>query len=353
AGGSPQVGRVNLNAIQHPSVLRALFDPNPSNAFTDADVTEYWTRFGTTTGARLARTHAATPSSSAPYIGLAGSTDIGQSVLRYENPADPRSVLFYSQTAAGPAADHVYARTEPLKKIWNNAATTSDTFLVLMTVGFFEVRQQDANGRVYLGKELFQDAPGDLRVKYAAVIDRSHLALATRLDGSVDLTGPGGKPQQATEQPWFTVSHSDVPATTLTTFDNLVIDGRFLPADPMAMPPTVDRVQVFANGAAQEIIPADTTKNRIRIGFGGATLNQGEGAAYTVSLVSGTDLGGQPLPNGRARLSITSPAGTIRYHPAGSAVSNVLLGNPGPQPNFRYDEPRYQGVVILKPTKID
>ncbi|MGL6094247.1 MAG: hypothetical protein ACRC7O_00410, partial [Fimbriiglobus sp.] len=49
AVGAPQVGRVNLNAIQHPSVLRALFDPNPSNAFSDADVTEYWNRFGTST----------------------------------------------------------------------------------------------------------------------------------------------------------------------------------------------------------------------------------------------------------------------------------------------------------------
>jgi hypothetical protein len=51
---------------------------------------------------------------------------------------------------------------------------------------------------------------------------------------------------------------------------------------------------------------------------------------------------GAPTAGGNG-IQITA---TFRYsHPAGFAVSNALLGHPGPQPGFDPRNPRYSGVV--------
>ena len=434
AVGAPEAGRINLNAVNHPALLRALFDPNTAatdtanttNLFEEQDVDTsllppqppgfvpgFWQKLSGGAGVSVARSPsfpnlAQTPGTidnplralSAPWPTPPFTTttveQLQQTTLRRHDGVATSPSLFmhpFQNPALGlgqEVKDHVVLKTEPMRKVWNNSSTTSDTFMVLMTVAFFEVRQQDpATGRVYLGKELSKDTPGDMRQKYAAVIDRSHAAVeVTPGLGTATRTG-----KQDGAAPWYTVTTTDVVQGVYDT-TGVPAAGPYVNNAPgpntgkpvtctieakqsslptvnslnQAQPPTPTGV-VFLEGQQIHIVQ-DLTKARndleieptaaasnqhtsvVRLGFGDAAINNGEGELFSVGGVT-------PDPNfpGRVTLNLlpfglftpsgltTTTTAVYRYHPAGSVVTNVVLGNPGPQPAFVPTDARYKYLV--------
>jgi hypothetical protein len=368
-------GKINLNAAWHPSVLRALLDRNDANFFRDADVsgtpTAAWERMtAAATGLRSPAFPNVSPID-APFRGL------GDVVQRGFNPTGtpPTLPLFFNQdpTDANPAnvppvglpasaVDHTAVLAEPLRKMLNNVTTTSDGFLVIMTVAFFEVRNDPATtpgGRVYLGKELYEQVPGDRRYRFVSIVDRTQLAL--------DPTPTTATPPlvlQAPSTPWQTTLAEDVlPGAT-------TIKVMAATNNPTNDPNVVTNARVFADGVPVDLLAVTTppTFQRIRVGFGDAglprPLTAQPGPPPVPPAVSPASDGGDgeelalaslppptptPIPqvvawaNGVATITLAAPA--VRYHPAGSPVTNHLLGNPGPQPNFDPNDTRYKPVV--------
>jgi len=209
--------------------------------------------------------------------------------------------------------------------MWQMTSTTSNTFTVMMTVGFFEVRGEVLDPitnttRVYLGKEMFQSVPGDLRQKYVSVVDRSYIArdAATATD-------------QTQEKVWFNALAEDVkPGDTTAKMYCNAAGEIYVQNDnpPPAMPNT---------------LMTTSARSTIRLGFGDNAINQADGETVTLT----------PTPavwtNGVGTFTISAAA---RYHPAGSPVTNVLLGNPGPQPGFDYRLPRYKNTVVQHLVKV-
>ena len=102
---------------------------------------------------------------------------------RYEPsspPASPPAANAARSVAPGTADPVVpYTESEPLRKLLNNLTTTSDTFQLVFTVGYFEAREYQPGQPVILGKEMFLKVPGDLRSQFTAVLDRSMLTQQT------------------------------------------------------------------------------------------------------------------------------------------------------------------------------
>jgi hypothetical protein len=358
--GGREQGKLNINTIWHQALLQALLDSNGGNYFTTTDVTTLWQRLTNTAGGMTsypaarsqwnnAQSLYSATSGDAPIWGLAtydpslttatstsvaynnlqrtilrspdGAGGVSNSLLYNPNPANLTTTAIDST--------HVVAVAEPLRKAWNSTTTTGNTFLVVMTVGYFEVRNTNyqPGDRVFLGKELYKEVPGDLRQKFVSVIDRSNL--------SVDLTSPVNNPTTGTTmgylqgytttasappQPWFTNLLDDVqPTGAAATF-------RVSAANVGGV------ATVYVNGSAVTLAP----NQQFWLGYGNFALNNGDGEIVTISTVT-------PGANGIATITTALPV--QRYHPAGSPVSNQLLGNPGPQPSFDYRDRRYQGVV--------
>ncbi len=359
--GGRQQGLVNVNTVWHPAVLRALFDTNPANFFRDADVSgqpdrSAWERM-TQSGGALAnsglRSQAwpnVTPTDT-PFWGKgelvmrgynpAAMAPNGKPLFYNQNPTDDTTLYPSDTTPVWPTpelrsavGDHTAVIAEPLKKVWNNAATTSDAFLVIMTVAFFEVRNDPATtpgGRVYLGKELYDQVPGDRRYRFFAIVDRTQLAL----DPS-SLTPPVTQVKQAPSTPWQTVLAEDVvPGQTFIKVAAATNNPTNDPAVPTNAFAYADGTQVSLLGQA------------LRLGFGDAGINGEDGeAVVTAPLPPPAPV---PIPqvvnwsNGVATIALATPA--TRNHAAGTPVTNYLLGNPGPQTSFDPNDPRYKAVV--------
>ena len=93
--------------------------------------------------------------------------------------------------------------------------------------------------------------------------------------------------------------------------------------------------QVFANGNA---VPVTA----------GTTLALGTGAnmeIVTVGAPSAFGGNGQTTFPVTAVLWPTPGAALTKNHYAGESVSNIVPGNPGPQPAFDFGNPKYQPVV--------
>lgn len=375
--GSPVGGRrrglVNVNTMTHAAVARALFDalpppntmspgapdPTASNWFTEWEVRQsapmmgaannsIWARLtgsdaeARTFGTPNTGTNPVHTSPGDPVYGLAASQGIGQTIYR---DVSGRRLFYNSMAAQSGAGDTTHSAivTEPLGKMWNSSTTISNNFLVVMTVGFFEVRHVDPSGRIYLGRELFRDTPSDLRAKFVAIVDRNNLAVETNTPT-----------QQADEVPWFTTLAEDlIPGdttirlvagtddTATPTLAYALGNGRPMPSGLPGTPTTSTGVLAFDLQGQDPVTGMNFNQNlqnrSLRIGFGDATLNNGDGSVITTQAMTGWS-------NGVATLQLQG-AGATRYYPAGTPVGNVLLGNPGPQPEFSYSSSRYKGVV--------
>ena len=207
-------GKININMVWDEAVFQALLDGNDAggkqNTFSTSDVTTLWTALktsrtpgfpkpDTTADEDPAGTDRPFKSFGAAQFGPGGAAGAaagtGRADTLLRDGATPGTPLLFNATPkdlAGTAQNHPYTQAEPLRKLLNNVTTTTDTFLLVYTVGFFEVRggtANDPNDPVVLGKEAFDQVPGDLRAQYAAVLDRSLLTTRPVPAGTVPWVG--------------------------------------------------------------------------------------------------------------------------------------------------------------------
>ncbi len=133
------VGKININTMEK-EAFRAVCDANDSCNFKgtpdDQLVDQIFTKLQTARNARPFKSLAA------PYT-TAGTDGVADTILR-DDPNNAGTPLFQI------THDHPTIKTELLSKIFNNITTRSNVFAVWLTVGFFEVNSEDANGDGFL-----------------------------------------------------------------------------------------------------------------------------------------------------------------------------------------------------------
>ncbi|MBI2803904.1 MAG: hypothetical protein HYX68_02860 [Planctomycetes bacterium] len=145
-------GRVNINTMTEPEIFHAICDAQdaiaPYASFTTSDVQ---TAFAAIIAARSAGGPEGTPFKSF----AAGSMALGTFL---------------------PGNAHPYARLALAQKAYNNVTTTSNTFAVWWTVGFFEVVDETVRP-ARLGPEIGRDENKHIRHRFFAIVDRSGMQL--------------------------------------------------------------------------------------------------------------------------------------------------------------------------------
>ncbi|MBY0459768.1 MAG: hypothetical protein K2V38_20810, partial [Gemmataceae bacterium] len=247
-----------------------------------------------------------------PFAYSTGGTS-DHTVLRSPTPGG-QPYLYLPPTAAGPSE---YAQSEPVRKVMNNTTTRTSTFVVYLTIGYFDVTFPTSVAGVpvpQFGAEVYDKVPGDLRQKFVAVVDASNMGLKP-------VPAAGDPDPHAQGQPFFTALTATARPTN--------------PADP-TIPSALSVAYTFhdpsynSNAGAlyfpsdgQQVLVAAGTQ--LVVGFGA------DEQRVTVSAVIGP---GQLAVTGLAR-----PAW------GGSCVSNIRPGYAGPQPNFDYTSPKYKPVI--------
>ena len=347
--GGRMPGRVNINMIWHRDVFNAILNPNGRNHFTPAEVNAIWqtlvnsrspewnnsrklkTTFDEINPATIDPNDPSTwpdrpfKSFGAAIFDRGGGRYSGlqDTLLRSANPYDPASPPAF---LLPPDANrgHPYQQWEALRKAINNLTTTSDTYLVLLTISWFEVTNPgpySLTNPPQLGTEVYREIPGDLRVQYVAVLDRTQLGV--------------DQSNHQVKRVWFRDLVDNVPAGSAQI--------RF-PASPGS---AANEARIYCEGESFDIKPGTV----LRLGTGDAASGLGDGEWVTVaSVVYDTN-------SGLATVNLT--VATSRTHPAGSAVSNAFLKNPGRPEDvgdtFDFKNPKFQGVVPfvaeLQPTQ--
>ncbi|MCS6866942.1 MAG: hypothetical protein RMJ56_13095 [Gemmataceae bacterium] len=341
-------GRINLNAVTDKRILQGLFDPQPGNNFDQAhyltpQVWQQW--FASRSGVQTVNLPDGTPvevaapagpsvyddaaGSSRPFLSfgvpLAGpngmafrtGSNIEHTIFRHPsgNNAGPRPLLFAHRNSKGPGGTNysaaqpdgpLHAQAEPVRKIINNITTVNHQYVVLVTIGYFDVVADTlANGEPgpQLGAEAFINVPGDMRQKFIAVVDMTKMALDATANTAATVT------------PFFTC----LEATTRLTPNGIgTLQMDFAGYDPTPPNPTL---YIASDG---QLVP-------IRAG---TPLVLGYGSEQQVVTVTSVDGPG-----------LVTVAGLTHTAWAGTCVSNVRPGYPGPQPGFRFDDPKYKPVV--------
>ena len=347
-------GRVNVNMLwdQGPTGRSRVFDAMllangvpGSNKFTTADLDAIWAGLKQTRSplfnpantpdgwhqSTFAETGTPTNdqpihSFGAPLLAAGGSVPNGSGradTLLRPRPSDGLPLF----TLADPTV-HPYEAYEPMRKVFNSVSTTTDCYLVIMTVGWFDVTNPAAapysvTNPPQVGSEAFREVPGDLRVKVVAVVDRTQLG--------VDNSDPNP------------LNCKQVPGVAFTELTAEVVPST--PSPTLSFP-------VTAAGATDEVVLHSEGKlftikagTSLRLGVGDATTGIGDGEWVTVSSLASYD-----TATGIATVALTGPVN--RYHPAGSPVSNAFLRNPGRPEDFGvpfdvFDDnvDTYRGVV--------
>jgi hypothetical protein len=374
--GGREPGKINPNTINDQRLLNAVLDPQQGNSFflgayaQNPDIVDpvsalpAWNGLvGTPSSyartpnpngvprATIAETVTPSPASDRPFRSFSGSADIQDTLLRNNPLGNPNPVLFNSGSVAYGNTLHSYAQAEPLRKMLNSLTPTSDSFLMVMTVGFFEVENNgpySVLNQPRLGKELFDRVPGDLRSQYAAIADRSQLSV--ELDptsGLFQAKTPGTElPRQLK-----LLRDANIGATSI------IIEA----GSPATGAPGCIH---YENGEAKYL----TDGSLLRLGNGDFATGTGDGetvriAVSTVPQPSVTQLlapdttGNPTIPvpgHFVVRLDPTFAVNpTIsRYHAANSKVGTAVMGNPGPQTGISLEQLRTRGLVPYL-TRID
>ena len=362
--GGRVAGKINLNMVWDHRVMEALLDANASNGFINTDVYNTMLPADTTTTlwGKLISTRTPTwdvnnvpqpnptideggtdrpfksfgTASFAPGGLLPGGSGLQDTLLRSGmTPGTP--AIF------GGAGTHPYQKAEMLRKMQNNITTTSDTYMVVMTVGYFEVRNPGAistSNPVVLGKEVFDEIPGDMRAKFCAVVDRS--MLGTNMAGNAS----GSYISETVASATPVVPPPPMSVVLQIRAHGYVQHPKGLPGERVLSLNSDGRTFYIAPTTASPSVlndPATTTK--IAIGTGATVQTAIVGSiGYDLDGNTTIDAGIEDFnPNtGIATLVVTGIAGPP---PAGLLISNGTLGNPGAQPNFDVGNPNYQGVV--------
>jgi hypothetical protein len=219
-------------------------------------------------------------------VSAARQRGLDDTLLRLTRPGNDEetSTLMLEPLRDDPFADHPYRRFELLNKIYNNLTVRSNVFAIWMTVGFFEV-EDDQTLPVRLGAEIGRQENRHVRHRMFAIVDRTNLTMLTTTTGADNL----------------------LPGTTQQVFDVNGLNG--------LLPQTTGLTR--ASNLQWEIKP------NMVLTFEPNTNNE----------ESATVLAGA-LP-GRLQVRL------FRSHPKGSAV--IVRGNPGP--HFRYNPRNDTGVV--------
>lgn len=367
-------GKINVNTMNSVDVLNAVVDPNYGNAFGYTNGTyanDLWTNRIAPATVPMAPAIARTPNNGVPRATVnesATGTDHpfnwGGTYAQYtDTPFGRRSTsdntgpqIFPNLSATG---GNPYLQYEPLRKAYNHLTPNSDSFLLLMTVGFFEVENAGPWGvtnQPQLGRELHDKVPGDLRTQFAGIVDRSQLFVEIVQN---DVTTSASAVYTVPADP----ANNPAPRAVQT---KLVSD--FVPSTPPpnptmdieAVPPLGTRPDGLPVAAGTCAIPGDGftavigAGSRIRIGYGDATVG-GDGEWVTVLSVAQRQLPNQTgvytdVP-GHVTLTLAAPADyawavlPTRTHAAGSPVGNVVFGSPGPQPGVTLSQLKQRGIV--------
>ncbi len=191
-------GKINPNTVWDLEIFQAIADAQPSNSFynsdptygdktTDAYVNDVFRKMV------LTRTPAFGNNTGAPQIGQydrpfkplsVGSAPGGDALdaaAFFGGGPTPRSLddtLFRGVGGFTPASSanlsHPYYKNELLNKVYNNLTPHSNTFGVFLTVGFFEVVNENTRP-VTLGAEIGASEGKNIRHRMFAVVDRTNL----------------------------------------------------------------------------------------------------------------------------------------------------------------------------------
>ena len=341
AHGGRYAGPVNVNAMQDSRVPQGLLDPQPNNGF-DANFvsTNVWTGLVGRRTPIQSRTGANTttqypvpvPTQSANDAD--GGTD--RPILPFGAPA-AAGVYAYSTPAAGttttedtilrrdpttqlpylylPGQSNAYTQSEPFRKVVNNVTTVSHTFVVYLTIGYFDVKGRTTAGwpkdvpDLEFGAEVYDKIPGDLRQKYVAVVDMTNMALKAQ-------PAANDPDPHATERPFFTAldetayKGSGTLSLAYTRYDA-----------------TAQVLYVNADGF-EKPIQAGTT---LVLGYG---VNE---QVVSVAAVSGISAAGSGV------VTLSTPLARDAW--AGTCVSNVRPGYAGPRTDFSITSDKYRPVL--------
>ena len=247
---------------------------------------------------------------------------------------------YMSVAPTGFNTTHPYMQYEQLRKSWNNLTPVSDSFLVMMTVGFFEV-ENDVNYSVttppIIGKEVFNVTPGDLRVQFAGIVDRSNLVVPK--DDNTGVMSYGGT--MANAEPWSLKLVEDVHPGASVIHVEAAHPGTVHATGTIGL----NQMGVNMSGSMFPVQPENPQFFRLGHGDGGLLAN---GDAEPVSIYyptlanptvitqrmgpnPSTGVMDVPIPNQVTILLHPTLPIIQRYHAAGSPLSNAILGNPGPQ----------------------
>jgi hypothetical protein len=199
-------GRINLNTIWDKEIFYALCDAQAANHFTGPgagpmnDTDNAWTAFVSRRTPSLATTGISQNDvplfnlsiGTIPYAAndplTAGYTPNGLGVndtflAVSPSNANERSFEAASATTNGALQSlqgHPYIKYELMNKIYNNVTTRSNVFAIWITVGFFQVTDDQALP-VKLGAEIGAAQNTNVRHRMFAIVDRSNLAIAPSL----------------------------------------------------------------------------------------------------------------------------------------------------------------------------
>lgn len=212
--GGIEQGRLNLNTIDQQAFL-ALADPQSS--YSIAQVNAVYDSLVSARGYGKQSNGTVLPLSLPPPTPLAVTTAFDQKV----NPFQPFSAGFVSAgdtqypygnginntlIRSGPAGltlglgqAHPYQNLELLRKICNNATTTSNVFAVWVTVGFFQVVDDTVNPPK-LGQEIGRSENKQLRHRMFAIVDRSALTIASGAIQGITINPPNPSSNSGIQQ---------------------------------------------------------------------------------------------------------------------------------------------------------
>jgi hypothetical protein len=391
-------GKVNINGIWDYETFLALCDPQTSNGFTATDVQNAYNALfavgGRSPGYNPTTGVGGPGASDRPFRGLAVPFSPGSpGDAQYPSPTPGAPGIGINDTllntgiflpADATDSTHPYQRFELLTKIFNNITTRSNTFAVWCTVGNFQVLD-DTTRPVKLGAEFGAAQGQNIRHRFFAIVDRTNLSLPGTLTSLAppvtanatpqtiqigSLTGSLGPPTVSSRPiPW-----NIQPGTVLEidagqpTAEIVVVTGV-----TQGPPPTITAVfsQTHAAGASVTI-PGLTGPPPIFLNATSAPYQDpGPPPTYWVNVPA---LGGSydgigyliqagstlvlDVGNNQETVSVlatgTDPvtmsprfqvANITKPHANGFVISNTPIGNPGPQPQFNYKDPRYAPVV--------
>jgi hypothetical protein len=305
--GGRIVGKINLNTVWDKELWDAMASTNIGQFYTQAFLDDCWTQM------MAQRSPAGVPAlGDRPFKGfatpyaLAGDLQypdgIGiEDTFLAPDRRDPSKRLFEPANAAAmlrtEANNHPFIKSWFLRKICAHCTTRSNVFAVYLTVGFFEVLDDsDPNKPPRLGAEIGRSENRHKRHRMLAIVDRTNVTVGFDPATGNPIAGEHGP------RPFFIPSHTAVPGPGQYDIEVPRINGTY-EGFPWAV--KKDDYLVVDSGLNQEIIQV---------------------------------LGVNAAP----------PTITARFtkpHASRFALSNAMLGNPGPQPRFDMRDPAYQGVI--------